>query len=286
MILLLAFLGVSGVSADAVVGDTIVTLGENLSDEEKEAILKDMGVDEDDITILYVSNEEEHQYLGDYISASQIGTRALSSSMIVLQESGYGINVVTNNIDRITEEMYANALVTAGVEDADVYVTAPFEVSGTAGLTGLIKAYEEAMDIEISEEQKQVANEEVVVTSELADEVENDEEATELINAVKEELADNPDATEDEIRTIIINVSNDKNIELSDDSINKLVNLFTNMQKAGIDWDGVKSGLNKVKTGVQDFINSDEAQNFFAKAWSAIMAFFAWVGNWFSGLFS
>ena len=38
--------------------------------------------------------------------------------------------------------MYINALATAGVKDASVYVTAPFSVSGTPALTGIIKAYE------------------------------------------------------------------------------------------------------------------------------------------------
>lgn len=70
--------------------------------------------------------------------------------------------------------MYLNALMTAGVKDAKVYVTAPFEVSGTAALTGLIKAYEVSSDEAISEDVKQVANQELVTTSELGDKIGNE----------------------------------------------------------------------------------------------------------------
>ena len=39
--------------------------------------------------------------------------------------------------------MYANALATAGVEDVNVVVAGPFNVSGTAALVGALKAYSE-----------------------------------------------------------------------------------------------------------------------------------------------
>ena len=63
--------------ADAVVGDTIITLGENLTEEQKQSILKEMNAKSED-TIITVSNAEEHQYLGNYISKAQIGSRAIS----------------------------------------------------------------------------------------------------------------------------------------------------------------------------------------------------------------
>src|SRR5699024_9612239 len=110
----------------------------------------------------YVTNQEEHKYLGEYISKAQIGTKALSSSKIVIGEKDSGLKVTTHNITWVTDNMYENAMSTAGVQDAEVYVTAPFPVSGTAALTGILKAYETTMDIKIPEEQKQVANEEMV----------------------------------------------------------------------------------------------------------------------------
>ncbi len=39
--------------------------------------------------------------------------------------------------------MYISALATAGITDARIIVASPFEVSGTAALTGVYKAYED-----------------------------------------------------------------------------------------------------------------------------------------------
>ncbi|HEX6922296.1 MAG TPA: DUF1002 domain-containing protein, partial [Bacillales bacterium] len=141
-------------------GDVLVTLGKDLTISQKDSILDEMGVNKENAEIIYVTNEEEHQYLGDYISDEKIGTHAISSAKITILEKGKGLEIKTNNITFVTEGMYANALLTAGIQDAEIYVTAPFPVSGTAGLTGILKAYDEKTDINISEEQKKVANEE------------------------------------------------------------------------------------------------------------------------------
>lgn len=140
-------------SADAIKGETVVTLGKDLTGTQRDQILKEMGVSEnaDTVTIIDVTNEEEHQYLGKYLGADVIGRRAISSAKIVLTSSGEGISVKTNKITTITPSMYANAAITAGIKDADIYVTAPFEVSGTAGLTGIIKAFEAATGEKIDE---------------------------------------------------------------------------------------------------------------------------------------
>ena len=45
-----------------------------------------------DAQIITVSNEEEHQYLGSYIAKSIIGTRAISSSAITIEEKNSGLS--------------------------------------------------------------------------------------------------------------------------------------------------------------------------------------------------
>ncbi len=246
--------------ADAVVGDVIITLGENLTEEQKQTLLGEMEADEN-AEIIYVSNSEEHQYLGKYVAASKIGTRALSSSKITLSANGSGINVKTNNIDWVSEGMYANALVTAGVEDAEVYVTAPMQVSGTAALTGLIKAYEIATEIEIPEEQKQVANEEMVKTAELSDSI-GVEQATELMNRIKEEIAKNPVETEDDLRELIRKIAAELGITLTDEELNGLVSLFMRMKDLNIDWNQVQEQISKVRDNLEEFLNRDETKGF------------------------
>lgn len=260
--LLLVLLVPAVAEADAVPGDIIVTLGADLSPAQREDLLEEMEVP-DDVEIIEVTNEEEHVYLGDYISSTNIGSRALSSSKITMTGAGEGINVESNNITWVSDKMYANALVTAGVEDADVYVTAPFDVSGTAGLTGLIKAYEVAAGIDIPEEQKQVANEEMVKTAELGESI-GLEEATELINRVKEEIGNQDIESEDDIRALIERVANELGITLTDEELNGLVSLFMRMKDLDINWDQVQDQISKVRDNLGEFLNKDETQSFFS----------------------
>ncbi|WP_088102478.1 DUF1002 domain-containing protein [Alkalihalobacillus urbisdiaboli] len=265
--------------ADAAPGDVIVTLGEDLSEEQKQQLLNEMGVTED-VEIITVSNEEEHKYLGNYVNKNQIGTRALSSSKITLTEAGSGINVKTNNIKLVSEGMYANALVTAGVEDADVYVTAPMAVSGTAGLTGLIKAYEIATEIEIPEEQKQIANEEMVRTGELAESI-GVEEATELMNRIKEELAANPVETEEDLRALIERIAQELGITLTEEELNGLVSLFMRMKDLNIDWNQVQEQISYVRDNLDEFLNREDTQSFIRTLLDVLNRFIESISNLF-----
>lgn len=268
------------VKADSVVGDTIVTLGENLTPAQKETVLKDMGVGED-VTTITVSNAEEHKYLGDYVPKAQIGSKAISSTKITTKEKGYGIVVNTNHITWVSKEMYTNALVTAGVKDADIYITAPFDVSGTAALTGILKAYEVSTGEKIPEDQKQVANEEMVTTAKLADSI-GQKEATELIQKVKEEIAKQDPKTAEDIKVIINNISNELNIQLTQDQLDQLVSLFDKMKDLNINWDQVNSQLDKAKEKWNDFKNSEEGKGII----QSILDFFKAIFNWIAGLFS
>lgn len=278
--LLIGFLMPSVALADAVPGDVFITLGEDLTSEQKDELLNRMEVSSD-VETLVVTNEEEHTYLGDYISARQIGNRALSSSKITIGESGTGIHVKSDRINWVTNEMYANALITAGVKDADVYVTAPFDVSGTAALTGLIKAYESAADIAIPEEQKEVANEEMVRTAELAETIGN-KEANELIIRIKEEIATTSIETTEEMRTIIVQIAEELNITITDNQMNELTALFMKMKDLNIDWNVVSDQLDKARENLTDFMKSDEAKSFLDGIIDALKGFFNSIRNFFS----
>ncbi|WP_412459202.1 DUF1002 domain-containing protein [Alkalihalobacillus trypoxylicola] len=280
-LLILTLLLPSVALADAIEGEVIVTLGEDLTSEQKQTVLDDMGVKESEVEIIYVSNQEEHQYLGEYVNAQTIGTRAISSSKITLAGSGDGIVVDTNNIYWVSEGMYANALITAGVEDAEVYVTAPFSVSGTGALTGLIKAYEEVTEQEIPEEQKQIANEEIVKTSELGESIGVDE-ATELMNQIKEEIANNPVESEDDLRELIRRLAEQLGVTLTDQELDGLVSLFMRMQNLDINWENVKDQISKVRENLDDILSSEETRNFIDRVLGFFSSIIDSIRGWFS----
>ncbi|HLO12530.1 MAG TPA: DUF1002 domain-containing protein [Pseudoneobacillus sp.] len=266
--------------ADLAEGDMIVTLGENLTKDQKDKLLKEMDAPLD-VQIVTVSNQEEHQYLGKYVAKSLIGTKAISSSAITIAPKGSGITVKTNNINWVTDEMYVNALITAGVKDANIYITAPISVSGTAALTGIIKAYEISADKAIPEEVKQAANQEMVETAKLGDSI-GEKNAAALIAKVKEEIAKNKPQNDEELRKIIEQAAKDLNVSLTDEEMQRLIDLFNKLKNLDIDWNQVSDQLNKAKDRISKFLESDEGQGFLEK----VKQFFIWLIDAIKSIFS
>ncbi|MUP59910.1 DUF1002 domain-containing protein, partial [Veillonellaceae bacterium M2-4] len=70
-----------------------------------------------------------------------------SSAMIQKTSSGSGINVKildyngSNNITTITANQYKNAALTAGITDANIYITSATPIDGSGALAGIYAAY-------------------------------------------------------------------------------------------------------------------------------------------------
>ncbi|SDH49080.1 Uncharacterized protein YpuA, DUF1002 family [Alteribacillus persepolensis] len=265
--------------ADTSSGDVTVTLGEDLTEAQKNNVLEEMNAG-DSAEIITVTNEEEHNYLGEYMSASDIGERAISSSKITAGQEGDGIHVETNNITKITEAIYANTLITAGVGDAEVYITAPFDVSGTAALTGIIKAYEIQNDIDIPEEQKKVANEEMVKTSELGERI-GMEEAAELMTRVKEEISETSVESEEDLRELVQRIANEMGIELTEEELNGIVSLFDRMKDLNINWDQVQNQITQIRDNLDEFLNREDTQSFIDSFLDFLNSLIEAVKGWF-----
>ncbi|MEH7460707.1 DUF1002 domain-containing protein [Bacillus thuringiensis] len=265
--------------ADIIEGESIVTLGENLSEQQKQQLLQEMKAPKD-AQIITVSNAEEHKYLDGVVPNAQIGTKAISSSMITYTKKGSGLVVQAHNINWVTDAMYTNALITAGVKDANIYITAPFKVSGTAALTGLMKAYETAAKKEIPEEVKKVANEEMVQTAKLGDQIGNDK-AVQLVAKVKEEIAKEQPKTTEDLRSLIKKIADQLGITLTDEQLDNLVALFDKMKNLNIDWNQVSNQLNKAKEHVSAFLGSEEGQGFLDKLKGVFASFIDFIKSLF-----
>ena len=118
-------------------GEARAVIGSDLTDEQAATVYSSFGVRRGDVPELKVTNAEERQYLDGLVDSAVIGTRSISCVYIEILPAGSGLDVSTNNITWCSKEMYINALVTAGIDDARVIVSAPWAVSGTAGLTGI-----------------------------------------------------------------------------------------------------------------------------------------------------
>lgn len=279
-LLIIILLSSTNVFADIVVGDVIVSLGDNLTESEKQAILEEFNPPENAVMIV-TTNAEEHQYLGDFVPAGKIGNNAISSVMITYTEKGSGLNVYTSDkITYITDANFINALITAGVEDADIMVTAPKNASGTAALTGIMKAYEVSTGEAIDEDIKKIANEEMIRTAEIGEQIGN-EKAAELINRIKQEIAEKNPQTKEEVREIIINIINNFNISLTDAQVEQLVALFDKMKSLDIDWKKVSNQLKDIAGKASDYLSSEEGQGFLQSLKSFLNALIDWIASLF-----
>ncbi len=253
--------------ADSISDKTkVVALGKDLNEEQRSLVLKIFGFDSsDEIDIIEVTNQEERQYLGEYIDSSKIGTRAISSVYLEKTKKGKGIDVELYNISWVSEEMYENAAITAGIEDAKIVVASPFDVSGTSGLTGIIKSFEDVTGKKIDEESKDLANQEMAVMGDLKDSLGNTK-TIELIIKVKQEILNKDYSTDGSIKESVENIMKELNIELKEEDVQKLVDFLKKLSNAEIDKEGILNRIESIniESGfLRDLIDIIKA--FFAK---------------------
>ena len=156
-------------------------IGADLTEDQITAVYNAFGIRRGDAIELRVTNGEERQWLQGYVDESLIGTRSISCVYVELLPEGSGMDVTTSNITWCTGEMYISALATAGITDARIIVAAPFEVSGTAALTGVYKAYEDMTGKKLDDLAKLVSTQELTITGELANEI-GSMDSTSIVN--------------------------------------------------------------------------------------------------------
>lgn len=232
-----------------------LALGENLTPEQRATVLAIMGIDSNklaDYDVVYVNNAEEHQYLNSYIDSSKIGTKSLSSVVIMEREKGNGINVSTNNITYCTVGMYKNALATAGIENADIIVAAPFPISGTAALVGVFKAYKEMTGDEIDEENIDAALHELVVTGALESTGADSDEIEGMIAYVKQAVVEHDLSDESEIRSAIEEGCEKFDLTLTDEEKAEVVQLMKKISDLDLDLDGLLNAAQSIYDKIQN----------------------------------
>ncbi|MDO4677420.1 MAG: DUF1002 domain-containing protein, partial [Eubacteriales bacterium] len=230
----------------------VVTLGADLTEEQKETMLRYFKVNRNDVQILTITNQDEREHLSSYVPLEQIGTRTVSSAYVKPTQSG-GIKVRTANLNWVTCNMIATTLSTSGVKNCEVVAACPFEVSGTGALTGIQMAYETATGEKLDETKKEIATEEMVVTGNLADQV-GKNDATTVINKAKMEVIKNGIQDVDSIYSIVINVANENGVSLTDEQIGDIVDLLVEIAQQDYNYEDMAATLEMVDGNV----SSDE----------------------------
>ena len=229
-------------------GQRVVTLGADLSDDQKQAILRYFGVAGQNLQTLTITNQDERNHLGSYVPLEQIGSHTYSCAYVNPTNSG-GIQVKTANLSWVTSNMIATTLSTSGVVNCEVLAASPFEVSGTGALTGILMAYESAVGTQLDETKKEIATQEMITTTTIANSI-GQQLATEIVNDSKMQVIQGNDVTQNDIDIIINNVAEEKNISLTDEDRNLLNNLLDEISQQDYDYDDMKTTLERVEQNV------------------------------------
>jgi uncharacterized protein YpuA (DUF1002 family) len=252
-------------------GLPIVVYGGTLNDDQKQEVREHLNVKNPEmVEEITVTGED----LVTYIEGEDRNARMFSSAKITRKEKGEGL-VITRatpeNITQVTDDMYANALLTAGIEDAEVIVASPVKVSGHSALVGIYKAYEVSGEA-LNKDRMEVANEELSIATKLAEEEGMDsEKVSELLTEIKKQIADQNPATREDVEKIVEEQLAKLNIELSEEDRQLLIDLFEKMRELNINFDSVKTQLEQISTDIKNKIDEVVGNEGF---WQGVQDFF------------
>ena len=171
----------------------------------------------------------------------------VSCALVDLTQNNEITVEVDSSITTITPQMYASALKSAGITSGHVYVTSPVTATGESALAGIMNSYEEVTDVEIPENVKAAANDEIYTEAAI---VENSnvssEDLSKLVDDVKEEVQEKNITDHDTIVNIIYNYSTTYNINISNSDIENLADSIEQVQLAQDDANSYKEQLNDV----------------------------------------
>ena len=264
-------------------GMPIVVYGADLTESEKNSVKESLSVeDESEVEEITVDGKD----LVKYIKDGDASARMFSSAKITRQDKGKGlvIDIITEeNITQVTAEMYANAMLTAGIEDATVEIAAPKKVTGHSALVGIYKAYEVSGE-KLDTERTDVANEELSVATILANKSGVDEEkVSELLTEIKKDIAELNPASKEEVEKIVQDQLTKLQIELSPKDRQLLIDLMDRIRQLDIDFSQWSTQLDDLSKTIEDKIgNLIDNEGF----WQSVKNFFNSLIDSIRGLFN
>ncbi|MFH4441748.1 DUF1002 domain-containing protein [Lactobacillus helveticus] len=279
----------------------VVTLGTSLTESQKQGTLKTLTapLNGSDYQTITVTGSDLVKYLnpsGDNFTTS---SGVWSSAMIQKTNKGSGINVKIldyngkNNITSITANQYKNAALTAGITDANIYVTSAIPIDGSGALASVYAAYAKNGNA-LNQKQVNAAQDEMNTLSGITKENKNkdgysDAQLNNAVAGAKSEMAkQGQNISDSQIRDIVNNQININHLgnTINNNQKNQIINLLIEIRDSGAlkngDFKGQAAKLsNQIENGAKNIFNkfnTPENHNFFQQIWDSIV-------NFFSGLF-
>ena len=276
----------------------VVTLGTSLTDSQKDGTLKTLTapLNGGNYQTITVTGSDLVRYLnpsGDNFTTS---SGVWSSAMIQKTSSGSGINVKIldyngrNNITTITANQYKNAALTAGITDANIYVTSAIPIDGSGALAGVYAAYAKNGNA-LNQKQVNAAQDEMNTLSGITQDNKNkkgysDAQLNNVVAGAKSEMAkQGQNISDSQIRDIVNNQININHLgnTINNNQKNQIINLLIEIRDSGAlkssDFKGQASKLssqieNSAKNIFNKF-NTPENRSWLQQLWDSIVNFFS-----------
>lgn len=276
----------------------VVTLGTSLTDSQKQGTLKTLTapLNGGNYQTITVTGSDLVKYLnpsGDNFTTS---SGVWSSAMIQKTSSGSGINIKIldydgkNNITTITANQYKNAALTAGISDANIYVTSAIPIDGSGALAGVYAAYAKNGNA-LNQKQVNAAQDEMNTLSGITQDNKNkkgysDAQLNNAVAGAKNEMAkQGQNITDSQIRDIVNNQININHLgdTINNNQKNQIVNLLIEIRDSGALKDGnFKQQASKLSSQIQNGaknifnkFNTQENRNWLQNLWDQIVKFFS-----------
>ncbi|MCZ2260393.1 DUF1002 domain-containing protein [Sporosarcina sp. G11-34] len=263
---------------DERLGVPVVVYGANLSDAEKESVKNSLEVaNEAEVEEITVDGNDLVKYIEDADSKA----RMYSSAKITRQDAGKGLVVkiaTPTNITQVTADMYANAALTAGVEDAIIDVAAPKPVTGHSALVGIYKAYEKTGET-LNKDRTDVANDELNLATKFSESIDSDK-VSELLTELKKQISEQNPATKEDVEKIVSEQLAKLNIQLSEADRQLLIELMDRIRSLDIDFSKISTQLSEMGDKIKEKFGDidpgfwDKVKEFFSNLVDSVSSWF------------
>lgn len=292
--------GIFAISQNTVYADEtpVVTLGSSLTESQKSGTLKTLtaplnGANYQTIT---VTGSDLVKYLNPSGDNFTTNSGVWSSAMIQKTSAGSGINVKIldydgkNNITTITANQYKNAALTAGISDANIYVTSAIPIDGSGALAGVYAAFAKNGDA-LNQKQVNAAQDEMNTLSGITRENKSkdgysDAQLNNAVAGAKSDMAKiGNNISDSQIRDIVnnqIKINHLRNT-INNNQKNQIVNILIEVRDSGAlknkNFKAQAAELSKqIEKNAQNIFNkfnTPENRNWFQQIWDSVVNFFS-----------
>lgn len=293
----------------------VATLGSSLTTDQKNGTLSTLqnaaGVS--NATQLTVNGATLVKYLNPSGSSFTESSGVWSSALVQKTNNG-GINVTivpyngTNNITTITADQYRNAALTAGVSNANLYITSAVKIDGSGALAGVYAAFaqngENLNNQQINAAQQEVNTLSSITQANKGKDGYTDKQLNNAVAGAKQQMASQSNngqqtLSQNQIGNIVDSQLKQNNLTtiINNNQRQLIINLLVNVQKAGsLKNTDFKAQAGKLADSIQNSakglfdklnssLNTQENRNFLQKIWDGIVSFFSGIVQWVRSMF-